>query len=417
MLERIEIENLGPIQKTGLSLSPLTVLLGANASGKTTVMRGIELFATLRNQLWQGTQHATLWHKTQYPAYSLAGSQWPYLIHGGDTAKRLIFRGFVQPDSTQPDYEMKLGIDWEQVSSSIVAQPGAEQKIEPEFLYERLSDPKGGWITAGTGPDVQSTRKLPPIKLARPRNSSITWLIAQLGTLPPFREEMADLVPCLESFGIARYFRPNSAAMLASDPGHTVQPDGSGFVAALAALQNRESERFNTIEQHLHHLFPHIRRIRFDIGVEGKIEHLVFETQRSARPIPANMEADGVLTTLFLLWAGATTPPHGTLLIDDPEAGLHPHLMGKRVEFLRSLANGEFTGHPLKVVVATQSVDFVRWVDTSEIRVVEYSDETGTLVHSIPENETLRTLIDKFQANAGDLWYSGAIGGVPGLGE
>lgn len=415
MLERIEIENLGSIQKTGLSLSPLTVLLGANASGKTTVMRGIELFATLRNQLWQGTQHATLWHRTQYPSYSLTGTQWPYVIHGGDTAKSLIFRGFIQPGSDQPDYEMKFGIDWERVSSSIVAQPGAEQKIEPEFLHEELKDPKGGRIIAGTGPKVETTREL-PLTLVRPRNASITWLIAQLGSLPPFREKMADLVQHLESLGIARYFRPNSAAMLTSDPGHTVQPDGSGFAAALAALQNRESERFNAIEQHLHNLFPHIRRIRFDIGAEGKIEYPVFETQRSARPVPASMEADGVLTTLFLLWAGATTPPHGTLLIDDPEAGLHPHLMGKRVEFLRSLANGDFTGHPLRVVVATQSVDFVRWVDTSEIRVVEYSDDMGTLVHSIPEDETLRTLIDKFQANTGDLWYSGALGGVPGTG-
>jgi predicted ATPase len=125
------------------------------------------------------------------------------------------------------------------------------------------------------------------------------------------------------------------------------------------------------------------------------------------------MEAEGVLTTLFLLWAGETMPGEGTLLIDEPEAGLHPHLMGKRVEFLRSLATGEFTGHPLRVVVATQSVDFVRWLAPSEVRVVEYSQQTGTLVHEIPESETLRTLVEKFQTNTGDLWYSGSIGGVP----
>jgi hypothetical protein len=67
-------------------------------------------------------------------------------------------------------------------------------------------------------------------------------------------------------------------------------------------------------------------------------------------------------------------------------------------------------------VVATQSIDFVRWLDTSEIRVVEYGAETGTLVHSLPESETLRELVDKFQTNPGDLWYSGAIGGIPGTG-
>ncbi|AKI99032.1 putative ATPase [Archangium gephyra] len=409
MLERIEIENLGSIQNTGVSLSPLTVLLGSNASGKTTVMRGIELFAMLRNQPWQ---------EVTYAGKSLAGDHWPNLINGGDTTKRLILRGFVQPDSIEPDCVMKLGIDWKQLLSSIVAQASTEKPAEPEFLDEKLKDPKGGWLMAGTQPNVISTaREFPPITLVRPRHSSITRVTSQLGALPPFREQLADLVQNLESFGTARYFRPNSAAMLYLTFKQQVSPDGSGFVAALATLQNRESERFEGIEQRLSELFPHIRRIRFDISAEGKIQHLVFETRRSARLIPAEMEADGVLTTLFLLWAGATTPPHGTLLIDDPEVALHPHLMGKRVEFLRSLANGELTGHPLRVVVATQSIDFVRWVEPSEIRVVEYSNETGTLVHAIPENETLRTLVDKFQANAGDLWYSGTLGGVPGVGE
>jgi predicted ATPase len=202
--------------------------------------------------------------------------------------------------------------------------------------------------------------------------------------------------------------------MLTTVANGNVLPAGEGFVAALAALQNRESERFEAIEKRLRDLFPHIQRIRFD--VEGNTRRLVFETNRSKRLTPAQLEADGVLTTLFLLWAGATTPPHGTLLLDEPEAALHPHLMGQRVEFLRSLANGEFTGYPLRVVVATQSVDFVRWLDTSEIRVVEYGAETGTLVHSLPESETLRELVDKFQNNPGDLWYSGAIGGIPGIG-
>jgi predicted ATPase len=242
----------------------------------------------------------------------------------------------------------------------------------------------------------------------------VATIITGLVEVPPLREQLKDLNAFLASFGVARYFRPNSAAMLAAVGGGEVRPAGEGFVAALAALQNRESERFETIEKQLGLLFPHIQRIRFE--VEGDARRLVFGTNRSTRLTPAELEADGVLTTLFLLWAGATTPPHGTLLIDEPEAALHPHLMGQRVEFLRSLANGDFTGHPLRVVVATQSVDFVRWLDTSEIRVVEYGPETGTLVHSLPESETLRELVDKFQANPGDLWYSGAIGGIPGAG-
>lgn len=403
MLEQIEIENLGSIRKTELSLNPLTVLLGANASGKTTVMRGIELFAALRNNSLSGVRFA---------GQLLSGTNWPTVVHGGDPAKHIIFRARVRPDSTEPDYEMELGVNWERVSTSIVAQ-GETEPATPEFLKERLWDPAGQWIDAGPGP--YNLRKV-GVMHAVPRGDSIATTIKRLGIVPGVGDSMKDLIEFTKSFGTARYFRPNGATMI--DPGleGAVRPTGKGFVMALAALQNREIERFESLEKRLNELFPHIRRVRFDVDEEGRIGRLVFETNRSARLTPAALEADGVLTTLFLLWAGATTPPHGTLLIDDPEAALHPHLMGKRVEFLRSLANGELTGHPLRVVVATQSVDFVRWLEPSEIRVVEYSQETGTLVHPIPESETLHTLVDKFQTNAGDLWYSGAIGGVPGTG-
>jgi hypothetical protein len=403
MLERIDIENLGSIRRTSLSLSPLTVLLGANASGKTTVMRGLELFAALRHRSLQ---------EVTFAGNPLNGANWPSLVHGGDLERRLALRAFVSADLDEPDYEMELGIDWGRMIISISEQDG-KAWAEPEFLHERLRDPGKGWIEAGTEAYSIRGRSISP---HRPRSISVANTITQFGSLPHVLRELEGLPEYLESFGDARYFRPNSTAMLHLVPGGKMLSDGSGFVAALAALQNRQSERFSDIEQRLSNIFPHIRRIRFDIGGEGKIHHLLFETHRSRQLVPARLEADGVLTTLFLLWAGTTMPPHGTLLIDDPEAALHPHLMGTRVQFLRSLANGELTGYPLRVVVATQSVDFVRWLEPSELRVVEYSQEAGTLVHAVPASETLRTLVEKFQTHAGDLWYSGAIGGVPGAG-
>lgn len=403
MLQRIEIENLGSIQKTRVSLSPLTALVGANASGKTTVMRGIELFAELRSKPLKAVTFA---------GHGLMNDGWPLLIHGGDQTKSLAFRAFLDPTATEPDYEMQLGINWERVGTTAMAEELNAGLLEPEFLAERLRDPADGWIQAATGHykirefDIESA----------PRRASIASFLARWKAIPVFQQKAADLIQFVERFGTAHYFRPNGPAMLTMAADGKVRPAGEGFVTALAALQNQKSERFEAIEQRLSRLFPHLQRVRFDVGAEGKIQHLVFETHRSKRLTPADMEAEGVLTTLFLLWAGETMPGEGTLLIDEPEAGLHPHLMGQRVEFLRALASGEITGHPLRIVVATQSVDFVRWLTPSEVRVVEYSPQTGTLVHAIPESDTLRTLVDKFQANIGDLWYSGSIGGIPGTG-
>lgn len=401
MLERIEIENLASIRKTGLSLSPLTVLLGANASGKTTVMRGIELFSQLRHHSLQ---------EVTFAGHALNGANWPTILHQGELAKRLILRA-TDPASGGLGYEMQLGINWDDwLSFSITEQSGVVLP-EPEFLQEFVRDPGKDPISTGLGEFEIRGR---PIHIRGPRHTSIANIVRQLGSIPTVHDELEGLLQYVESFGTARYFRPNSTAMLWLTAGSKVDPTGVGFVEALAALQNRQIERFESIEKRLGELFPHIRRIRFDVEKDGRNRRLVFDTQRSSRLIPAELEADGVMTTLFLLWAAATTPADGTVLVDEPEAALHPHLMGKRVEFLRSLANGEFTGYPLRVVVATQSVDFVRWLEPSEVRVVEHSQETGTLVHALPESETLRTLVDKFQVNTGELWYSGTIGGIPG---
>ena len=104
-------------------------------------------------------------------------------------------------------------------------------------------------------------------------------------------------------------------------------------------------------------------------------------------------------------------------MLDDPEMALHPHLMGRRVEFLRDVAQGSFTGNPIRVVVATQSADFVRWLELSEVRIVEFAEGAGTRVRSVQHTETLDALLEKFDSNTGDLWYSGALGGLPGARE
>jgi predicted ATPase len=45
------------------------------------------------------------------------------------------------------------------------------------------------------------------------------------------------------------------------------------------------------------------------------------------------------------------TPPVDILVIEDPEHGIHPFLLGEIVGLLRKLATGELTGRPMHVVL------------------------------------------------------------------
>jgi predicted ATPase len=404
MLSRLNIENLGSIRSATLDISPLTVLLGANASGKTTLLRSVELYAALREHQLP---------EVRFGGQLLSGSDWVGVVHQGDETRRIGFAAFLDRGSSQgPDATLEIGIDWEAFRKAAAQQLSSAAR-EVLFLAETFRSPSGALIERE---EADGHIELPtigdPIVFVCDETSSMFRSVQILGAIPPYAERLRPYVGLVKSFGEAKYFRPNGQDMTAAASGNAVLPTGAGFVEALAALQNEDAEAFSSIVERLRGLFPHIRKVLF--RVVNQTRHLIFETDRSSVPTPADLEAEGVLTTLFLLWAGATMPPDSVLLIDEPEAGLHPHLMGRRVEFLRRLAEGQHGHHPMRVVVATQSVDFVRWVDVPEIRVVEHHPSTGTTARSVPESESLRTVIDRFEANVGDLWYSGALGATPG---
>lgn len=409
MIERLAIENLGPIESTEITLSPLTVLLGGNASGKTTVLRAFELLSSL----CQDTLDTV-----SFGSFALAGEGWTSVIHRGDETRVLGLKAWSTGTTGSPapaperaaDYEVGVAIDWDRALEA-VGTPGGEP-VFPEILSDRLIDPAtGNWIE-GKIP-AYSIREL-QIRAGAPRTASIPATLRGVVRHPSLAAPLSDLIEFVQSFGTARYFKPVGGAMVAITGDARVWPAGEGFVDALASWQNANVEAFVALVVRLRAIFPHIRMVR--IERDGLTRKLAFETTRSSKLTPAELEADGVLTTLFLLWAAATTPPHGTLLLDDPEAGLHPHLIGERVTFLRELAQGSHTGYPIRVICATQSVEFAQHLDLSEVRIVEHDPEHGTKVRSVPRDAKLTTLLETYRSKVGELWYSGVLGGLPGTG-
>jgi predicted ATPase len=402
MIERLVIENLGPIQKAEVELTPLTVLLGANAAGKTSVLRAFELFADLRRHPLD---------KIRAGGSLLTSDQWPSIVHRGDETKSVGFQAWLDRSQPEPDYHVRVGIDWPAIKEVNTIDSGG---MLPTLLDERLrdADSSAGWVEAGPGEYSIRTLRVRPS--GNGRSVSIPGALDSLSRHPTMAKPLADLIAFAQRFGKARYFKPVGSSLLTITSEGLVLPAGEGFVDALSAWQNARVEDFLKLEVALREIFPHIRRIRILRPDGDRNRHsLAFETTRSKRLTPAELEADGVLTTLFLLWAAFTAQKDGILLLDEPEAGLHPHLMGRRVEFLRGLAEGKLTGSPVRVIAATQSVEFVRFLDLSEVRVVEYSEVSGTTVRSVPKDENLTTLLDRFQRNVGELWYSGALGGLP----
>lgn len=104
------------------------------------------------------------------------------------------------------------------------------------------------------------------------------------------------------------------------------------------------------------------------------------------------------------------------IVIEDPDHGLHPYLQRQVVELLRAMSKGEIGGKPMQVVCTTHSRAFLDFLDPSEVRFISRSRDTGeTVVRAAPvNNDRWAEVYESFDGSLGDLWMTGALGGVPG---
>jgi predicted ATPase len=139
---------------------------------------------------------------------------------------------------------------------------------------------------------------------------------------------------------------------------------------------------------------------------------LNFRERGAKVAFPASEMASGMLISLALLWLVLRPEADKIICYDEPENSIHPYLLAKVYSLLRGAARGELGRPPVQVLIATHSVDFVNLCEPNEIRICERSDE-GIKVTSISDEKDLAEAVNNYRGAMGELWNSGALGGVP----
>ncbi len=117
----------------------------------------------------------------------------------------------------------------------------------------------------------------------------------------------------------------------------------------------------------------------------------------------ANALSDGTLR--FMCLASLLLQPNlpATILIDEPELGLHPYAITLLAALLRSAAT------KTQVIVSTQSVPLVNQFGPEDIVVVDRRNEQSTFEQHTGED--LAAWLDDY--GMGDLWEKNLVGGRP----
>ena len=192
-------------------------------------------------------------------------------------------------------------------------------------------------------------------------------------------------------------------AMQDPDGGVRLHSDGSNAASVLREIQRQSKGDWERIRELLDRVVPGTLGVR--PKKHGNKLTLEF-TQDWGKSEPVKFEAfnmsDGTLRVLGLLTAIFQRPAPSLLVIEEPEATMHPGALGSILDVLRHAARF------MQVVVTTHSAEILdaKWIEDRHLRIVSWN-KGATRIN--PVSDSARTALSEHLMGAGELLRSNAL--------
>ena len=361
MIIQIIIENYKSIHKATIDLAPINVLIGANGAGKSNLISFFELLSAIYNKRLQ--------------RYILERGGIGRLLHNGLKGSRKI-TGLFNFDNTNAFVFKLIPTD---VGGAIVGTRDHFNGIHsPNTNYNE-------WHPAIWDEDVVESQL----------RDNKTW---RAGYLQKF----------LESFTVYHFHDTSRTSAMRQacniEDNRYLRHDASNLPAFLYRLEQTKARVFTLIEQTIQSIAPYFKR--FSLAPSSLAPNqisLVWEEQDSDMYLDAQSLSDGTLRFIALTTLLLQPNPPETIVIDEPELGLHPAAIEKLAALVR------VASHKSQVIIATQSASFVSCFEPEDIVVVERKE--GSTVFARPDKERLASWLEDY--SLGELWEKNLIGGKP----
>ncbi len=360
-----------------LELRPLSVLIGANGTGKTSVLNVLSLFANS--------------------------------AHGSLNSSISEFAGLAAVLTYDRARTLEIGISMDVLGHDpiryelgIVPQ-GQGYAIESEVLSQKRNpEPPPFYYVDSHRSDVRY-RDLDAKKLLRP-----TWdydpLETALSQVPKMYREPEKFRNRLASstFYDTLNVSPRSPVRLPQplQPSALPGKDGETLVSCLFDLQQKSRDRFEAIEDSLRAAFPRFDRLEFPAVAAGTLALAWRETGMST-PFYMHQLSEGTLRFLWLTTLLQSPGLTALTLLDEPEVSLHPELLSMLADMLREASTRT------QLVVATHSDRLIRFLNPEEVVVMDSTDDGVTNLQQADKLDISEWL---HEYSLDQLWQSGRIG-------
>jgi predicted ATPase len=215
-------------------------------------------------------------------------------------------------------------------------------------------------------------------------------------------------IPAMKSWRLYHFHDTGESALAKQRHGVNdnayLRPDARNLAAFLYRLQKNFPQHYERIVCLVQLIAPFFGdfHLRPDADNPEYIE-LEWTEKEEDKPFKAHQLSDGTLR--FICLATVLNQPEDflpeTILIDEPELGLHPRAIGFLASMLRS------TSKQRQVIVSTQSVTLVNGFSIDDLMVVDRKD--GLTVFQRHNQREFEEWLKEY--TVGDLWEKNLLGG------
>ena len=181
--------------------------------------------------------------------------------------------------------------------------------------------------------------------------------------------------------------------------------DASNIAPFLLCLKEEKPESYVLIRDTVRLIAPFFDDFLLRPQIKGTNElvRLEWRQKGSDFPFQPNQLSDGTIRFICLATALLQPNPPATIVIDEPELGLHPYAISLLADLIKSAAERT------QVIISTQSPTLVDYFDPDQVIVVNRRDGRSTFERL--DSHALAEWLDDY--SVGELWQKNVVQGGP----
>ncbi len=375
MITELSVKNYRSLKDMKLSFGPLTVLIGANGSGKSNILDVLKLLKQLITE-----ERKTTGGFDEEPGEFDDRGGYEELVWGGGQEREISVK--VSADHSGPDA----------VANVYEARFGRNEHGQAGFLSEKLERSGADSIRRG---ETKWSHK--------GSSGSAELYESALGRAGVKQWPIPNIIESMRDWAFYRFnpevMRPPQKVRKE----YRLVENGENLSTVIHTLF---SDGDPALDEIVDVLKACVRTVEDLVSpIYGDAQTYVALKEKSVpSPVGSWGLSDGTLLSLALAAALVTPDRPSLIALEAPDIELHPYVMQTLAEML-TIASGH-----TQVVVTTHSPYLLDFLSPESFVVVEKTDGATTCRSLRDEQDVQKALAE---LGAGTVWHSGDIGGVP----